>query len=77
MLSRVALQLKIELQQGIPQGDILSLLLKVLYTYTVNLEGVFFPTGESWNPMLMIQPLESKEMKTSTGSIRSGRTMQI
>ena len=46
---------KIELQQGVPQGDILSplvfnivveiLLLKV--GYTVNLEGVFFPTGES------------------------------
>ena len=46
---------KIELQQCVPQGDILSplvfnivveiLLLKV--KYTVNLKGVFFPTGES------------------------------
>ena len=46
---------KIELQQGVPQGDILSplifnivveiLLLKV--GYTTNLEGVVFPTGES------------------------------
>ena len=46
---------KIELQQGVPQGDILSplvfnivvesLLLKV--GYTSNLEGVFFPTGDS------------------------------
>ena len=45
----------IELQQCVPKGDILSplvfnivvetLLLKV--GYTVNLEGVFFPTGES------------------------------
>ena len=46
---------KIELQQGVPQGDILSplvfnivvefLLLKV--SYTNSLEGVFLPTGES------------------------------